>query len=62
MGGMGWRSSNSRDIVIRRNESRDHNRYGIVVVATTGAVLEENLVAFCRAIAGIGVAVAQRPW
>jgi hypothetical protein len=50
----------SRDIVIRRNESRDHNRHGIVVVNTTGTVLQENLVAFCRAIAGIGLSGAQR--
>ena len=29
----------SRDIVIRRTESRDHNRHGLLVVATTGAVM-----------------------
>ena len=46
----------SRDIVIRRIDSTDHNRHGLVVVATTGAVLEDNLVASSRAISGIGVA------
>ena len=46
----------SQDIVIRRTESKDHNRHGIVVVATTGAVLQDNLVASSRAISGIGVA------
>ena len=46
----------SRDIVIRRTESKDVNRHGIVMVATTGAVLQENLVERSRAIAGIGVA------
>jgi len=46
----------SRDIVIRRTESRSVNRHGIVVVATTGAVLQENLVERSRAIAGIGLA------
>ena len=47
----------SRDIVIRRTESRDHNRHGLLVVATTGAVIEDNLVASSRAISGISVAV-----
>ena len=46
----------SQDIVIRRTESKDHNRHGLLVVATTGAVLQDNLVASSRAISGIGVA------
>lgn len=45
-----------QDIAIRRIESNDHNRHGLVVAATTGAVLEDNLVASSRAISGIGVA------
>jgi parallel beta-helix repeat protein len=47
----------SRDIVIQRIDSNDHNRHGLVVAATTGAVLEDNLVASSRAISGIGVAL-----
>ena len=47
---------NSRNIVIQRIDSTDHNRHGLLVVATTGAVLQDNLVAFSRAIAGMGVA------
>ena len=47
----------SRDIVVRRIESTDHNRHGIVVVGTTGAVLQDNLVVSSRAISGIGVAL-----
>lgn len=46
----------SRDIVIRRIDSTDHNRHGILAVATTGAVLEDNLVTSSRAISGIGIA------
>ena len=45
----------SRDIVIRRTESKDHNRHGLAVAFTTGAVLQENLVTSSRAISGIGV-------
>jgi parallel beta-helix repeat protein len=47
---------NSRDIMVRRIESKDHNRHGIGVAASTGVVLQDNLVASSRAIAGIGVA------
>jgi parallel beta-helix repeat protein len=46
----------SRDIVIRRIDSKDHNRHGIGVALTTGAVLEDNLVELSRAISGIGLA------
>jgi parallel beta-helix repeat protein len=45
----------SRDIVISRINSTDHNRHGLGVVATTGAVIEDNLVASCRGLAGMGV-------
>jgi hypothetical protein len=46
----------SRDIVIQRIESKDVNRHGIVMVATTGAVLQENLVERSRAIHGMSMA------
>jgi hypothetical protein len=47
---------NSRDIVIRRIDSTDHNRHAIGMALTTGAVIEDTLVAASRAISGIGVA------
>jgi parallel beta-helix repeat protein len=51
----GFLAFGSRDIVIRRNDIKDLNRHGLVVVATTGAVLQDNLVELSRAIAGVGV-------
>jgi len=55
-GWLGLAVFGSEDIVIQRIESKDHNRHGLVVAATTGAVLQDNLVASSRAISGIGIA------